>query len=120
MLAYNYIPVIQKELNVFRASVWNSHRIRKQNNKELPVGVPEHIYTCPERHGGAACGFRVTEEQLREVADLSNILDGTDDYLPEEFRQECQRHVPNTEDIEPNQAANAYLYLKEDGERMVL
>ena len=52
MLAYVYIPVIQKELDAFRCSVWNAHRIRKQKNKELPVGVPDHIYTCPERHGG--------------------------------------------------------------------
>lgn len=112
MLAYVYIPVIQKELDVFRVSVWNAHRIRKQKEKELPVGVPEHIYTCPERHGGEKCGFAVTEEQLREVAELANILDGTDDFLPEDFRQECQRHLPNTEDIEPDQAPNAFLYLK--------
>ncbi|XP_044165295.1 uncharacterized protein LOC122949237 isoform X1 [Acropora millepora] len=112
MLAYVYIPVIQKELDVFRISVWNAHRIRKQKEKELPVGVPEHIYTCPERHGGEKCGFAVTEEQLREVAELANILDGTDDFLLEDFRQECQRHLPNTEDIEPDQAPNAFLYLK--------
>ena len=112
MLAYVYIPVIQKELDVFRCSVWNAHRIRKQKKKELPVGVPDHIYTCPERHGGEKCGFAVTEEQLREVAELANVLDGTADYLPEDFRQECQRLLPNTEDVEPAQAANAFLYLK--------
>lgn len=112
MLAYVYIPVIQKELDVFGVSVWNAHRIRKQKEKELPVGVPEHIHTCPERHGGEKCGFPVTEEQLREVAELANILDGTDDFLPEDFRQECQRHLPNNEDIEPDQAPNAFLYLK--------
>jgi len=105
MLAYVYIPVIQKELDVFRVSVWNSHRIhriRKQKKKELPVGVPEHIYTCPGKYDGEKCGFAVTEEQLREVAELANVLDGTDDFLPEDFRQECQRHVPNTDDIKPD------------------
>ena len=112
MLAYVYIPEIQKELDVFLVSVWNAHRICKQKEKEPPVGVPEHIYTCPERHGGEKCGFAVTEEQLREVAELANILDGTDDFLPEDFRQECQRHLPNTEGIEPDQAPNAFLYLK--------
>jgi len=112
MLAYVYITVIQKELDVFWVSVWNAHRIRKQKEKELPVGVPEHIYTSPERHGGEMCGFAVTEEQLREVAELANILDGTDDFLPEDFRQECQKHLPNPEDIEPDQAPNAFLYLK--------
>ena len=112
MLAYVYIREIQKELDVFLVSVWNAHRIRKQKEKELPLGVPEHIHTCPERHGGEKCGFPVTEEQLREVAELANILDGTDDFLPEDFRQECQRHLPNTADIEPDQAPNAFLYLK--------
>ena len=82
---------------MFRFSVWNAHRIRKQKNKELSVGVPEHIYTYPESHGGIKCGFTVTEEQLREVAELENVFDGTDDFLPEDFRQEYQRHVPNTE-----------------------
>ena len=102
MLAYVYIPVIQKELDVFCVSVWNSHRIRKQKKKELPVGVPERIYTCPGKYDGEKCDFAVTEEQLREVAELANVLDGTDDFLPEDFRQECQRHVPNTDDIKPD------------------
>jgi len=112
MLAYVYIPVTQKELDVLRVSVWNAQGICNQKGKELPVGVPEHIYTCSERHDGEKCGFAVTEEQLREVAELANILDGTDDFLLEDFRQECQRHSRNTEDIEPDHAPNAFLYLK--------
>ena len=43
ILAYVYIPVIQKELDIFRTTVWNSHRGRKQQNKKLPCGVPDHI-----------------------------------------------------------------------------
>lgn len=54
----------------------------------------------------------VAEEQLREVAELANVVDGIDDFLPEDFRQECQWHLPNTEDIEPDPAPNAFLYLK--------
>ena len=113
MLAYVYIPVVQKELDVFRVSVWNNHRVRKQKGKELPTGVPEHIYTCPEQHGGEKCGIPVTDQQLQEVAEFSHVLDANDDFLDEDFRQECQRHIPNTEDIEPAQASNAYLYLKD-------
>ena len=112
MLAYIYIPVLQKELDVFRLSVWNSHRIRKQAKKELPTGVPEHIYHCPEEFGSEKCGLQVTEEQLREVAEVSGVLIGTDDYLDGDFRKECERHIPNTNDVEPSQASNAYLYLK--------
>ena len=101
MLAYIYIPVVQKELDVFRMSVWNNHRVRKQKDKELPTCVPEH------------CGIPITDDQLREVAEFSPVLEGNDDFLDDDFRQECQRHIPNTEDIEPAQASNAYLYLKD-------
>ena len=73
MLAYVYIPVVQKELDVFRVSVWNNHRVRKQNGKELPTGVPEHIYTCPEQHGGEKCGIPITDQQLQEVAEFSHV-----------------------------------------------
>ena len=57
LLSYVYIPVLQKELDVFRVSVWNNHRVRKQKGKELPTGVPEHIYHCPDQYGGEKCGF---------------------------------------------------------------
>lgn len=47
-----------------------------------------------------------------KVANLSNVLDNTDDYLEPNFRTECARHIPDTDEIEPAEAANAYLYLK--------
>lgn len=109
---YIYIPVLQKELDIFRVSVWNNHRIRKQRNKELPTGVPEYIYNCPREYGGEKCGLHVNEEDLKEVAELSGVLNDTDDYLEPEVRHECERHIPNIDDVEPSEAANAYLYLK--------
>ena len=33
-------------------------------------------------------------------------------YLEPNFRMECERHIPDTGEIEPAEAANAYLYLK--------
>ncbi|XP_028405215.1 uncharacterized protein LOC114527710 [Dendronephthya gigantea] len=86
MLAFVYVPVLQKELDTFRTSVWNNHRSRYQRDKELPVGVPEHIYHFPENYGGERHGLPVTEEQLQEVGELSNVLEGTDDYLTDNFR----------------------------------
>ena len=81
ILAYVYIPVIQKEL------VWNSHRGRKQQNKQLPCGVPDHIYYHPDQYRGERCGYNVREEHLKEVADLSGVLvEETDDFLECEFR----------------------------------
>lgn len=44
LLAYVYIPVIQKELDIFRTTIWNNHRVRKQKNKELPTGSYMMMY----------------------------------------------------------------------------
>ena len=85
MLAYVYIPMVQKELDVFRVSVWNNHSVRKQKDKELPTGVAEHIYAFQEQHGGKKCGIPVTEEQLQEVAEFSPVLNANDDFLDEGF-----------------------------------
>ena len=112
MLAFVYIPVLQKELDTFRTSIWNNHRSRYQRDKELPVGVPEHIYNFPDKYGCDKHGQPITEEQLQEVAELSDVLQETDDYLTENFRHECERHVPDVDAIEPAEAVNAYLYLK--------
>ena len=114
LLAFVYIPVVQRELDVFRETVWNSHRGRKQKNKDLPTGIPEHIYNFPEHYGGEKCGFHVREEHLREVAELSDILDGTDDFLSSELRSQCEALIPDTENIKSSEAANAYLYLKDN------
>ena len=43
---------------------------------------------------------------------MSDVLNGTEDYLNEDFHKECERHIPHTDDIETSQASNAYLYLK--------
>ncbi|KAL9977194.1 hypothetical protein ACROYT_G014572 [Oculina patagonica] len=48
----DYKTVLQKELDVFRNSVWNYHRVRKQRGEELSTGVPEHIYQCLDKYGG--------------------------------------------------------------------
>ena len=112
LLAYVYIPVVQKELDVFRECVWNNHRTRKQKKKELPAGVPEHIFHFPEQYGGEQCGIHITEEQLLEVAELSDVFEDNDDYLNPDVRKECERHLPNVDEIEPKDAKDAYLYLK--------
>ena len=107
-----YIPVIQKELDIFRECVWNNHRTRKQKEKYLPAGVPEHIYHFPEQYGGEKCGINIAEEQLLEVAELSDVLEDTDDNLRPAVRRECERHLPDTDNIQPEEAKDAYLYLK--------
>ena len=50
------LPIIQKELDIFREKVWNPHRIRQQKDTFLPSGVPDHIYSFPEEYGLSECG----------------------------------------------------------------
>ncbi|XP_046862205.1 uncharacterized protein LOC124455590 [Xenia sp. Carnegie-2017] len=112
LLAYVYIPIIQKELDIFRECVWNKHRTRKQKGKELPAGIPEHIFHFPEKYGGEQCGIDITEEQLLEVSELSNVLEDNDDYLRPAVGEECKKNLPQIHEINPSDAKEAYLYLK--------
>ena len=56
LLAYIMIPLIQKELDTFKDTVWNSHRIRSQQDTVLPNGIPNHIHAFPEAYGLEECG----------------------------------------------------------------
>lgn len=56
ILAYIYIPLLQKEIDTFREVVWNSHRIRSQRDAQLPKGVPNHVYSFPESYDAVECG----------------------------------------------------------------
>ena len=60
MLAYIMIPLIQRELDEFRLTVWNTHRIRAQKETIMADGIPEHIFTFPERYGMEKKGFSFT------------------------------------------------------------
>jgi hypothetical protein len=57
LLAYLFIPLLQKELDVFKNTVWNTHRIRHQKDTYLPDGVPNHVYEFPEVYGLEECGM---------------------------------------------------------------
>jgi len=59
-------------------------------------------------------GFPVTEEQLRDVAQHSGVLQIDDDYIEAEFRAKCARIIPMPVEhhVEPAECAEAYKYLK--------
>ena len=57
LLAYLFIPILEKELAIFKDTIWSSHRIRKQAGTFLPDGVPDHIYSFPEEYGLEECGM---------------------------------------------------------------
>ncbi|CAB3977777.1 Hypothetical predicted protein [Paramuricea clavata] len=106
------IPLIQKEINSF-VLLWNSHRIRKQSDTVLPDGIPNHIYNFPENYDLRECGWKVSDEQLREVAELSGVLQVHDDYLDSVFRAQCERLLPDPSNLEPADCGTAFLFLCE-------
>ena len=74
LLAFIVVPLIQKELDVFREIVWNTHRIRVQKETHLPSGIPNHIYSFPEEYDLEECGmFFVLQEIKTAVNNMNNI-----------------------------------------------
>lgn len=136
LLAYVYIPVIQKELDIFCETVWNSHRVRCQKNAQLPKGIPNHIYNFPEEynaqeHGTISqsylillifkpkyhiyhcnAGVAISNELLDEVAVVSGVLNHDDDYLPMDVRESCEAIIPEVSEVKSKDAADTFLFLK--------
>ena len=44
-------------------------------------------------------GLPVSEEQLKEAAEQSGVLNVEEDFLDPAFRLECERLIPNVQDI---------------------
>ena len=59
-------------------------------------------------------GLPVSEEQLKEAAEQSGVLNVSEGFLDPAFRLECKRLIPNIQDIEAKDCREAYLYLKEN------
>ena len=55
LLAFIMLPVIQREVDIFKDNVWNIHHIRDQKGVYLPSGVP-NIYNFPEEYNLRQCG----------------------------------------------------------------
>ena len=47
--------ILERELDIFKDTVWNTHRIRKQKDTYLPDGIPNHIFEFPEEYGLEDC-----------------------------------------------------------------
>jgi hypothetical protein len=60
-------------------------------------------------------GWEVTEDQLKEAAFHSGVLDVEDDYLEPDFRARCEAIIANPADVKPKYCVDAFLYLKEGG-----
>eukprot|EP00112_Aurelia_sp_Birch-Aquarium-sp1_P007258 Seg1790.5 transcript_id=Seg1790.5/GoldUCD/mRNA.D3Y31 product="hypothetical protein" protein_id=Seg1790.5/GoldUCD/D3Y31 len=98
LLAFVFIPVLQKQLDAFKDIVLNTHRIRAQRGTALPNGIPSHIYDFPEEYNLIDCRKIINQEDLAEIALHSNILDVEEDYLEADFREKCENLLPNPVD----------------------
>ena len=104
LLAFVYVPIVQRECEVF-VEYWNSHRIRSQENLEIPTGVPNHIFNFPEKYGGKNMGIPLAHDQLQDVAELSSVF-GIDGNTT------ISQHLPNVDTVTCVNAIEAYRFLK--------
>ena len=44
------IPIIQRDVDIFKDYIWNSHWIRAQKETQLPSGASNDIYDFPEEY----------------------------------------------------------------------
>mgnify|MGYP002804662218 CR=1 FL=1 len=62
----------------------------------------------------------VTQDQLAEVANISGVLDIAEDFLSPEFRAKSEQIIPVPSEVEPEDTAEAYKYLKEEFQNLNL
>ena len=115
ILAYVYIPIIQRELDIFTTQ-WNTHRIRTQNKLQLPSGVPQHMFQFPEKYGGENKGSPLQNELIEEVAVLSGVLETQLDdhpFVEDNLKTRCKQFLPDPEVVvSSKEAMDAFLFLK--------
>ena len=111
LLAY-YIPIVQRECDIF-VKYWNCHRIRGQDTLEIPAGVPDHIFSFPEQYGVTNMGILLSNNQLREVAEVSGVMDeDVLDFIDPRVKRKCLQLLPNPEKVESKNAIEAFRFLK--------
>ena len=71
MLAFVFIPVMQKEMDIFRETIWNSHRVRSQKEAQMPKGIGNHLYAFPESYGTQECGMSTSQAKRLNLSNTS-------------------------------------------------
>ena len=59
-------------------------------------------------------GWKVTEEQLEEVAQLSDVLACHDDFLSPDLRAKCEQIIPDPLALDVSDCAHAFHYLRDN------
>eukprot|EP00794_Sanderia_malayensis_P018736 gene18736-20625_t len=63
-------------------------------------------------------GWPITDDELKEVAELSGVLEHEDQYLPVDIENQFKQIIADPKGIKPNDCVDAYLYLKHEYERI--
>ncbi|KAJ6559864.1 hypothetical protein B0H19DRAFT_906469, partial [Mycena capillaripes] len=88
VLLFNWIwpAIVQGELDHFTER-WNSHVIRRQNNKLMPSGVsPNELYSHPEYFGGRCFAIPVPQDATRALRNTIKLTrKAALSWVPEEF-----------------------------------
>ena len=112
LLAYVYLPILQRECDIF-ISYWNSHKIRNQDNLEIPTGVPDHMFNFPEQYGGKNMGIPLMIDQLQDVAEVFGVIFVDKfDYMEGSIARQCSQYLPHVETVECKNAIDAYRFIK--------
>ena len=59
-------------------------------------------------------GYALTDDQLMELAEKSEVLDVDEHYIGEEFARRCRNVIPNPEELKDKEWVGAYLQLRND------
>ena len=112
LLAYVFRPIVQRECDIF-VNYWNFHRIRGQDELEIPAGVPDHMFSFLEQYGGTNMGIPLSKDELKEVADISGVMDeDVLDFIDPRVKRECLQLLSNPERVELKNAIEAFRFLK--------
>ena len=57
-------------------------------------------------------GLPITEEALADVREVSGVMDVGEDFIDPDVRRECERIIPEIDQVKPCDAADTYIFLK--------
>ena len=72
------------------------------------------MFSFHESYGGTKHGCQVNVNLLREVAEVSEVLQENQDFLDVPLSTRLPDFIPHPEDLKPTETMNAFLYLKKD------
>ena len=70
------------------------------------------MYSFPEHYNAIKGGFPLKKEDIREVAELSGVLQAPMVYLDVDLREDLESIICNASEINSNNVAHAFGFLK--------